>query len=282
MSVVDRRIQRHVRLSTFFWWCHNYRCLHSRSYQSAANRLNKWWLPTPLYRTEWKDIWISQALTELPLQTINWWSNWHHAVMAVGSGWLLCTRTWSNFDVCRVYCVSVCNVHDVWGVVMLVSQVRRLSGLSRKHTLAHIDCLTITYYPTSYHLSFYGGWMLRFSARCGEPGSLGTRLPWVMFVIAGTILISLPRIKLTVVIYLLPYSMPVHAMRLFAVADCCARGVNGKESTFSHRAFSIAGPTVWNSLPDSLHNQVLSSNSFRQSLKTNLFCRRDASLLCAT
>ena len=138
MSVVDRRIQRHVRLSTFFWWCHNYRCLHSRSYQSAANRLNKWWLPTPLYRTEWKDIWISQALTELPLQTINWWSNWHHAVMAVGSGWLLCTRTWSNFDVCRVYCVSVCNVHDVWGVVMLVSQVRRLSGLSRKHTLAHM------------------------------------------------------------------------------------------------------------------------------------------------
>jgi len=42
-------------------------------------------------------------------------------------------------------------------------------------------------------------------------------------------------------------------------------------STFGHRAFSVTGPTVWNSLPDSLHDVVLSSNSFRQSLKTNLF-----------
>jgi len=36
-------------------------------------------------------------------------------------------------------------------------------------------------------------------------------------------------------------------------------------STFGRRAFSVAGPTVWNSLP------VGASNSFRQSLKTNLF-----------
>jgi len=33
------------------------------------------------------------------------------------------------------------------------------------------------------------------------------------------------------------------------------------------------GPTVWNSLPDSLRDQALTSNSFRQSLKTNLFRR---------
>ena len=44
-------------------------------------------------------------------------------------------------------------------------------------------------------------------------------------------------------------------------------------STFGRRAFSIAGPTttVWNSLLDSLHDVALSSNSFRLSLKTNLF-----------
>jgi len=42
-------------------------------------------------------------------------------------------------------------------------------------------------------------------------------------------------------------------------------------STFGRRAFSVAGPTVWNSLPDSLRDPALSSNSFRQSLKTNLF-----------
>ena len=41
--------------------------------------------------------------------------------------------------------------------------------------------------------------------------------------------------------------------------------------TFGRRAFSVDGPTAWNSLPDSLRNPALSSNSFRKSLKTNLF-----------
>jgi len=44
-------------------------------------------------------------------------------------------------------------------------------------------------------------------------------------------------------------------------------------STFGRWAFSVAGLTVWNSLPDSLHDLALTSNSFRQSLKTNLFRR---------
>jgi len=42
-------------------------------------------------------------------------------------------------------------------------------------------------------------------------------------------------------------------------------------STFGRWAFSVSGPTVWNSLPDSLRNPALTSNSFRQSLKTNQF-----------
>jgi len=37
------------------------------------------------------------------------------------------------------------------------------------------------------------------------------------------------------------------------------------------QAFSVAGPRVWNSLLDSLRNPVLSSNSFRELLKSNLF-----------
>ena len=42
-------------------------------------------------------------------------------------------------------------------------------------------------------------------------------------------------------------------------------------STFGRRAFYVAGPTVRNSLPDSLRDSALTSNSFRQSLmKTNL------------
>jgi len=44
-------------------------------------------------------------------------------------------------------------------------------------------------------------------------------------------------------------------------------------STFGRRACTVAGPTVWNSLPDSLRDSALSSNSFRQSLKMNLFRR---------
>ena len=33
----------------------------------------------------------------------------------------------------------------------------------------------------------------------------------------------------------------------------------------------VAGPSVWNSLPDSLRNPIIGENSFRQSLKTFLF-----------
>ena len=47
-------------------------------------------------------------------------------------------------------------------------------------------------------------------------------------------------------------------------------------STFGRRAFSGAGPTVWNSLPDSLRDPALSSSSFSQLLKTDLFNRYSA------
>jgi len=42
-------------------------------------------------------------------------------------------------------------------------------------------------------------------------------------------------------------------------------------SIYSRRAFSIAGPTVWNSLPDELIDPARSFDSFRQFLKTVLF-----------
>ena len=42
-------------------------------------------------------------------------------------------------------------------------------------------------------------------------------------------------------------------------------------STYGRRAFSIAGPTVWNSLPDELIDPAHSFDSFRQFLKTILF-----------
>jgi len=40
--------------------------------------------------------------------------------------------------------------------------------------------------------------------------------------------------------------------------------------TYGRRAFSIAGPTVWHSLPDELIDPARSFDSFRQFLKTTL------------
>jgi len=42
-------------------------------------------------------------------------------------------------------------------------------------------------------------------------------------------------------------------------------------SSYGRRAFCVAGPSVWNSLPDSLRNPIIGGNSFRESLKTFLF-----------
>ena len=42
-------------------------------------------------------------------------------------------------------------------------------------------------------------------------------------------------------------------------------------SSYGRRTFCVAGPSVWNSLPDNLRNPIIGGNSFRQSLKTFLF-----------
>jgi len=40
---------------------------------------------------------------------------------------------------------------------------------------------------------------------------------------------------------------------------------------FGRRAFSIAGPTAWNTLPDNLRDPALPPHTFRVGLKTQLF-----------
>jgi len=42
-------------------------------------------------------------------------------------------------------------------------------------------------------------------------------------------------------------------------------------STYGRRAFSVAGPTVWNSLPEDLRDPACCADSYRQLLKTFLF-----------
>ena len=39
-------------------------------------------------------------------------------------------------------------------------------------------------------------------------------------------------------------------------------------NSFGRRRFAVAGPSTWNSLPDSLHDPALSLNMFRRQLKT--------------
>jgi len=40
---------------------------------------------------------------------------------------------------------------------------------------------------------------------------------------------------------------------------------------YPHHAFSVVGPTIWNSLPDYLRDPAVDSERFRQDLKTYLF-----------
>jgi len=47
--------------------------------------------------------------------------------------------------------------------------------------------------------------------------------------------------------------------------------VSSRHIWHSLRAFSVAGPTVWNSLPDSLRDPAVDSERFRRDLKTHLF-----------
>jgi len=59
---------------------------------------------------------------------------------------------------------------------------------------------------------------------------------------------------------------------MFLVAIVCdlADVINYQFCKFA-AALSVAGPTVWNSLPAHLHDPAVDSEQFRQDLKTYLF-----------
>ena len=44
-------------------------------------------------------------------------------------------------------------------------------------------------------------------------------------------------------------------------------------NTYGRRAFSVAGPMAWNSLPDFIHDPTSSTDCFRRLLKAYLFAR---------
>jgi len=46
-----------------------------------------------------------------------------------------------------------------------------------------------------------------------------------------------------------------------------------KLSTYGPRSFAVAGPTIWNNLPEYLRDPELSIDNFRRQLKTFLFAQ---------
>ena len=49
--------------------------------------------------------------------------------------------------------------------------------------------------------------------------------------------------------------------------------IDNVKTVFASRAFRYATPTVWNSLPSELTNDLFSLNSFKSGLKTHLYCK---------
>jgi len=55
------------------------------------------------------------------------------------------------------------------------------------------------------------------------------------------------------------------------MSHCTAREKRTSQSDAQFRAFSVAGPAAWNSLPDYLRDPLRSFDSFCRDLKTFLF-----------
>jgi len=63
------------------------------------------------------------------------------------------------------------------------------------------------------------------------------------------------------------YQIILHGDRGTCVLTTCPADA----SVAAARAFAIAGPTVWNSLPDSLRDPAVAPDQFRREWKTHLF-----------
>jgi len=68
-----------------------------------------------------------------------------------------------------------------------------------------------------------------------------------------------------------PVSDIASRQRRCSARRCLITVPRHRRSTFGRRAFSVAGPTVWNLLPDQLRDPDCTELTFRQSLKTFFF-----------
>jgi len=77
--------------------------------------------------------------------------------------------------------------------------------------------------------------------------------------------------------YLIDYCVPVSEVsgrqHLRSASRCQLTVPRVRRSTIAARAFAVAGPTVWNSLPYSLRDPAVGPDKFRRDLETYLFTR---------
>ena len=68
-----------------------------------------------------------------------------------------------------------------------------------------------------------------------------------------------------------PVSDIASCQRLRSARRCLLTIPRHRHSTLGRRAFSVAGPTLWNLLPDQLRDSDYTESTFQQSLKTFFF-----------
>jgi len=83
-------------------------------------------------------------------------------------------------------------------------------------------------------------------------------------------LVSHTLLQLNTWSFVIAVAMPVPGTQHRLCSDQSSSGAAVKLSTVGGRAFPVAGPTIWNSLPDSVISAP-SLPTFRQRLKTFLF-----------
>jgi len=75
-------------------------------------------------------------------------------------------------------------------------------------------------------------------------------------------------------LYLSDYCVPADTRRKLRSSNRQLLAVpRYRLNTYGCRAFSLTGPTVWNSLPDFIRDPTISADCFRRLLKTYLFAR---------
>jgi len=167
------------------------------------------------------------------------------------------TGRWVHEDTCPCFCNS-----SSWLLQLGTCQLTEVcdrqttTGAERRHTSRqrHLQVRPWTVTDSTCQLAL---------AQCGRSGLVQARCygppmsPQQSTAVSGRLLrSSLKHCQ----------SSAIHSAR-----RCLLTIPRHRRSTLERRAFSVAGPTVWNLLPDQLRDSDCTESTFQQSLKTFFF-----------